>query len=480
VTITKRWHAERAWLPGQGVASDVLIEAADGRFTAVTAGVARPADATSLPGLTLPGFANAHSHAFHRALRGIAGGSDFWSWRSVMYSIAERLGPDSYHRLARAVYAEMALAGISCVGEFHYLHDGANSFGHVLMEAAREAGLRITLLDACYLTSGVSGEAVTGVQRRFSDGTADGWARRVSEFGPVPEHGRLGAAIHSVRAVPLADMRVVAEWAHERAAPLHAHLSEQPAENRASLEVYGCTPAAVLDDAGALGPRATMVHATHLTDEDVRLLGRSQTTCCFCPTTEAELGDGIGPALALSAAGAPLSLGSDSQAVIDPLQETRWLEWGQRYKLGRRGVFPVTALGFAATSAGHACLGWPDAGEIVPGAHADLVTVNLASVQTASATGSSPGRGNAGEGGSISGVTGAGAAGAGVTGAGVTGAGAAAAEGVLSTALLAATAADVRHVVINGRDIVRDGRHLLVDDVAGELAAALTAVLTDR
>lgn len=429
------WHAEFAWLPGAGVARDVLIEASGERLTLVRPGAA-PGDAVRLPGLTLPGFANAHSHAFHRALRGVAGGGDFWAWRSVMYAVASALTPDSYYRLARAVYAEMALAGISCVGEFHYLHDGGNEFGRGLLAAARDAGLRITLLDACYLTARADGSPVSGAQRRFSDGSADAWASRVSSFGPVPGFARLGAAIHSVRAVPLDAMRVVAAWAHEAGAPLHAHLSEQPAENAECLSAYGRTPTAVMSDAGALGPRATMVHATHLTDSDIALLGGSQTTCCFCPTTEADLGDGLGPAAALSAAGSALSLGSDSHAVIDPLTETRWLEWGQRLAAGRRRVFSGEALAVAATSAGHACLGWPDAGEIVPGAYADLVTIDLDSVRTA-------------------------------------GGGAAAG---LSRVILGATAADIRHVVISGRDVVRDGCHLLVADVAGELASATSAV----
>jgi formiminoglutamate deiminase len=423
-----------------GVASDVLIEASGSRFVTVTPGASRLPEAEFLPGLTLPGFANAHSHAFHRALRGVAGAGDFWAWRSVMYAVAERLDPDSYYRLARAVYAEMALAGISCVGEFHYLHDGSNAFGHGLLEAARDAGLRITLLDACYLNAGAGGEPLSGAQRRFGDGSADGWASRVSSFGEVPPHARLGAAIHSVRAVPASAMGVVADWAQAAAAPLHAHLSEQPAENSACLEAYGRTPAQVFGDAGALGPRATMVHATHLSGSDVELLGGSQTTCCFCPTTEADLGDGIGPALALSGAGAPLSLGSDSHAVIDLLQEARWLEWTQRLATGRRGVFGAGSLASAATSAGHNCLGWADAGEIVPGAYADLVTVGLDSVRLA-------------------------------------GAGGGELDVTLARVVLAGTADDIRNVVISGRDVVRDGRHLLVENVAGELEAAIRAVL---
>jgi formiminoglutamate deiminase len=455
-----RWHAEQAWLTGGGLARDVLIEASGDRFTSVVPGADCPPDAIALRGLTLPGLANAHSHAFHRALRGVAAGGDFWAWRTVMYSVAERLDPDSYYRLARAVYAEMALAGISCVGEFHYLHDGSNEFGYRLIEAARDAGLRITLLDTCYLTAGPSGEPLTGPQLRFSDASVDEWARRVSDFGEVPAYARLGAAIHSVRAVPFDAMRVVAGWAADRAAPLHAHLSEQPAENAASQAAYGRTPAQVLADAGALGPRSTMVHATHLTDADIRLLGGSQTTCCFCPTTEADLGDGIGPAAALAAAGAPLSLGSDSHAVIDILTEARLLEWGQRMASGRRGVFDADALTMAATSAGHACLGWPDAGEITPGAHADLVTIAQDTVRTAAAPSPAlalrPGLADAAAPGPAP------APGP--------------ADAQLAQTILTATSADIRNVVISGREIVRDGRHLLVDDVPGELAAAIGAV----
>jgi formiminoglutamate deiminase len=474
----RRWHAALAWLPG-GVERDVLIEASGDRFTAVTPGVPCPPDAVALPGLTLPGLANAHSHAFHRALRGVAGGGDFWSWRTHMYSLASRLDPDSYYRLARAVFAEMVLAGITCVGEFHYLNDASHEFGHRLLDAARDAGLRITLLDTCYLTADPSGAPLTGTQLRFTDGSVDAWVARVSSYGAFPSFARLGAAIHSVRAVPFDAMRVVADWAADAAAPLHAHLSEQPAENEACLAAYGRTPAAVFSDAGALGPRSTMVHATHLTPSDIALLGSSGTTCCVCPSTEADLGDGIGPAAGLAAAGSPLSLGSDSHAMIDILTEARLLEWFQRLATGRRGVFSPHALALAATSAGHACLGWPDAGQLTPGSHADLVTVSLTTPRTqppptpllppfpristtpftpfTSTDPSAPLAPSASTDPAASSASTDPAASAPD----------AAPHEALARTILGATAADIRHVVIDGRDIVRDGRHLLLGDLPG-------------
>ena len=455
----RRWHAELAWLPGQGVRRDVLIEAAGDRFSTVQVGVS-PADASldtvQLKGLTLPGLANAHSHAFHRALRGVtqAGQGTFWTWRERMYQVAARLTPDSYLALARAVYAEMALAGVTCVGEFHYLHHGPggqryadpNAMGRALLQAAAEAGIRITLLDTCYLAGGLSPdgdfEPLAGPQLRFGDGSAGSWAERVEalgvdEHGMLAPHARAGAAIHSVRAVPRDQMPAVAGWAQRYGAPLHAHLSEQPAENAACEAAYGASPARVLDGAGVLGPRATMVHATHLTESDVVLLGEGGSGTCFCPSTEADLADGIGPAHELATAGSPLSVGSDSHAVIDLFAEARGIELTQRLATGRRGSFTADALATAATSAGHACLGWPDAGHIVPGALADLVTVGLDSVRLAGT----------------------------------------AEQTALESVLYAATAADVRHVVSGGRDVVSGGRHLLVPDVPGELSAAIAGVL---
>lgn len=442
VATPTRWWAEYAWLPDRPEPTPgVLIETAGGRITAVTEGTASPPDATRLPGLTLPAFANAHSHAFHRALRGATHGrGDFWSWRDRMYAVAERLDPDRYLALARAVYAELALAGVACVGEFHYLHHapgGAryadpNAMSAALVEAAAQAGIRITLLDTCYLTASVDGAPLVGAQQRFGDGDAARWAERVAAFAPDAAIARVGAAVHSVRAVPAEQIPEVAGFAAARNAPLHVHLSEQPAENDACRATHGRSPAELLADAGALGARTTAVHATHLTDVDRALLGDTGTGVCLCPTTERDLADGIGPARELADAGCPLSLGSDSHAVIDLFEEARAVELDERLRTGRRGHFTPVELLHAATAAGHAALGWDDAGHITVGARADLVTVSLDGVRLA-----------------------------GVPPAGV---------------LFAATAADVAHLVVDGRVVVRDGRHVALD-VAAELRDAIRAVL---
>ncbi|MEU2968500.1 formimidoylglutamate deiminase [Streptomyces ardesiacus] len=441
---TRTYWLEYAWL-GTHVEPGVAVDVGDGRVTAVHQGVPTPPPgAEILRGLTLPGLANAHSHAFHRALRGTVqvGSGTFWTWREVMYSVADRLTPDTYHALARAVYAEMALAGITTVGEFHYVHHapgGApyadpNAMGEALVEAADEAGVRITLLDTCYLSSGF-GEPPNTHQLRFSDGTAEGWAERCSVL-KERDHARIGAAIHSVRAVPADQLATVAQWAEARRAPLHVHLSEQTAENDACRQAHGRTPTRLLADHGVLGPRTTGVHNTHLTDEDVALLGDSRTGTCMCPTTERDLADGIGPAAALQRAGSPLCLGSDSHAVVDLLEEARAMELNERLRTRARGHWTAAALLRAATADGHAALGWDDAGRIEAGARADLATIALDSVRTA---GPLPRLG-------------------------------------AETAVFAATAADVRHTVVGGRHVVRDGAHAHVPDVPQALARAVDAL----
>lgn len=441
----RTYFADHAWLGDDVARSDVLFEIDREHITSIRTGVERPDSATHLKGLTLPGMANAHSHAFHRALRGRThrGGGTFWTWREDMYGVAARLTPDSYHALARAVYAEMALAGISCVGEFHYVHHGGdgrpyddpNAMGQALIAAAAEAGIRITLLDTCYLTGGI-GSDLAGPQLRFGDGDAAGWAERVSALSAAG-HARVGAAIHSVRAVPPAALQTVADWTDHDNAPLHFHLSEQRAENEACLAAYGRTPAQLLDDHRALGPRSTAVHATHLTAADIAALSGSSTTICMTPTTERDLADGIGPARELADAGSPLSLGSDSNAIVDLFEEARAVELDERLRTERRGHWPASELLRAATADGHACLGWPNAGRLAVGALADLTTVGLDSVRLAGARPAT----------------------------------------LLESVVFAAAAADVRDVVVGGRHIVTEGRHTLHDDVPAALDAAIDAVL---
>ncbi|MCX4823598.1 formimidoylglutamate deiminase [Streptomyces sp. NBC_01142] len=446
--VTTYW-LEHAWLDTH-VEPGVAVSVTDGRITEVRTGAeAPPQGAVPLRGLTIPGLANAHSHAFHRALRSTVqvGSGTFWTWREVMYQVASRLTPETYFSLARAVYAEMALAGITAVGEFHYVHHapggGAyadpNAMGEALIAAAADAGIRITLLDTAYLSSAIknkhSGQAPNQHQLRFSDGTAEAWAERASALKDS-DHARIGAAIHSVRAVPAGQLSTVAEWAASRNAPLHVHLSEQTAENDACRAAHGCTPTRLLADHGVLGPRTTGVHNTHLTDMDIALLGGTNTGTCMCPTTERDLADGIGPAAALQRAGSPLSLGSDSHAVIDLLEEARAMELDERLRTRTRGHWTAAALLRAATADGHAALGWDGAGSIEAGALADFATVALDSVRTA---GPLPRLG-------------------------------------AETAVFAATAADVRHTVVAGRQVVRDGSHVLVPDVASALSEAIAAL----
>jgi formiminoglutamate deiminase len=443
---------ERAWVDGT-VHDDVLVEITNGRFTSVAllghssrfSGVATAEKCqdrrltgdsddppTALPGLTIPGLANCHSHAFHRALRGRTqrGRGTFWTWREQMYDVAARLDPDGYLELATVTYREMVAAGITSVGEFHYLHhqadgtpyDDPNAMGRALIEAARTAGLRITLLDTCYLTAGI-GRPPEGVQVRFSDGDVDAWAERLAAIGGDLAEVRIGGAYHSVRAVPRDQMKRYATN------PLHIHLSEQVAENDECLAAYGLTPTQVFAEAGHLTDRNTLVHATHLTDADVRLIGEAHAYVDFCPTTERDLGDGIGSGRALHDAGARLTLGSDSHAVIDLFEEMRAVELDERLATQQRGHWTAAELLEAATR--HDSLGWDDTGRIAVGQRADLVTLATDSPRTAG-TGADE-----------------------------------------QTAVFAAVAEDVTHVVVDGRVVFRQGDR---EQLGRDLAAAIDRI----
>ena len=453
--MTRYW-CELAWLGGPRATQGVVIEVDRGRISAITSDqVAPPPGATPLAGLTLPALANAHSHAFHRALRGRTQGErgTFWTWRELMYRVAAGLDPDNYYRLARATFAEMAMAGIGVVGEFHYVHhrpgggayDDPNAMGVSLAAAATDAGIRLTLLDTLYLHGGFAPGAASGYaplreeQARFSDGSAGEWADRMDDLAAAicGPNTAVGAAVHSVRAVDPTSIGIAARWAADNHAPLHVHVSEQPAENRQCLEAHGRTPIAVIAGAGGLGPDTTLVHATHASQEDISLVGEVGANCCLCPTTERDLADGIGPSEALIAGGARLCVGSDSHAIVDLFEETRAVELGQRVTKLERGVHSTETLASMATTNGYRSLGWRGGGALTPGSLADFTTIGLDSARLA---GADP-------------------------------------ANALAAAIFAASSADVHHLVVGGRPIVVGGTHVCID-VGSELDSIIPKVVT--
>ncbi len=430
--ILHTYRAAAAWVAGR-VERDVEIDCVAGLITAVRLDCPPDPMAEHLPGLVLPGFADAHSHIFHRGLRGRShdGTGTFWTWRDRMYELAGRLTPDSLRELAFAGYLEMLCAGYTAVGEFHYLHhppgggryDDPNAMGLTVAQAAGDAGIGLTLLDIAYLAGGF-GTPVSPVQQRFSDGTPDAWATRVAS---LPSTVRVGVGIHSVRAVPVVDLPTVVRAAGDSRV-LHVHLSEQPAENAAALAATGRTPTQLLADAGAIGPRTALVHGTHLTDRDIETLGAAGSFVVICPTTEADLADGLPAAGRLAAAGARLSLGGDQQVVVDPFAQARGLEYGERLAGGRRGVFPPAALWSAALESSHAAIGSPG-GVLAVGAPADLVAIRTDSARTAGAD--------------------------------------------LEQVVMCASAQDVDVVVVGGLVRVRSGNHVRYGDPGPLLAAAI-------
>lgn len=436
--MTTYW-CEHAQLPDK-VHRGVRLTVADGRISEIAVDT-KPLDAdVRLHGVVLPGFANAHSHAFHRMLRGRthADGGNFWTWREQMYAVTARLDPDTYFALARAVFTEMVASGYTVVGEFHYLHHGPggkpyddpNAMGSALIAAAEEAGIRLTLLDTCYLSGGLDSSGhlpLDEVQTRFSDGSVQAWAERVEALQDNAVV-RIGAAAHSVRALTGEQLAEFATVVGDR--PVHAHVSEQMAENLTTQLVYDASPVEHLTDAGLLGERFTAVHATHLSEVDIDLMGQSGAGACFCPTTERDLADGIGPARELADQGVPLSLGSDQHAVIDPFEEVRGIEMHERLKSNERGRFGIGELLEMGTFAGYRSLGW-DGGRIAVGSLADVVAVRTDSRRTG---GVAP-----------------------------------------AQIIFGATGADVTDVVVGGRRVVSGGVHPLgpIDDIVTEAIAAV-------
>jgi len=444
-----RYHADHAWL-GDGFAADVAIDVSTtGVITSLMAGAPRTLGAVRLEGVTLPGLVNAHSHVFHRAMRGRhQSPGDFWAWRQTMYELADRLGPASYEELATAVFAEMACAGVTAVGEFHYLHHergGAsyrdpNEMGWALTRAAERAGIRLVLIDTCYLRGGFDAP-VAGAQLRFADRDVTAWVERVHALAiGLAGHPTvsLGVAAHSVRTVSAEDLKVVAQVGDELDVPLHVHLSEQIGENEACLAATGHTPTTALAASGFLRPATSAVHVTHPTAADIDALGAAGVTVVACPTTEQDLGDGLGPFHELVTAGTGLALGSDSHAVIDLFAEMRGVEMHDRLRRRTRGIHDPATLLTAATAGGARSLGL-GGGALGVGQPADLVTVGLDSMRLA---GLDP-------------------------------------DDLAAGVAFAATASDVRHVVVGGRHIVAGGVHQTVPDLADRLGGTIRALMAE-
>lgn len=395
-----------------------------------------------LPGKALlPGFVNAHSHSFQRLIRGKAeSGGDFWSWRGTMYYAANQLGPEDVFDVARMAFLEMALAGTTTVGEFHYLHnapngrpyDDPNLLARQVIEAARSVGLRIVLLRTAYLRSGFELPPDTSQKRFFETGTAflENTAALLRVYAGNPAVS-VGVAPHSVRTVPLDDWKAIAEWNQSAGLPLHMHVSEQVAENEACLHEHGLTPVELLKRERILSPQFTAVHAIHVTQGEIAALAEAGASICACPTTERNLGDGIFPADRAMAAGIRVALGSDSQAQIDPLEDARELEYHLRLQQQKRGVLdqiggePLAARLFAcATANGARSLGVAS-GDLKPGNAADFFTIDLNNVAIAGHS----------------------------------------AEDLLSMLVFSLPRSAVRDVAVDGRMIVRDGEYEMTGEI---------------
>jgi formimidoylglutamate deiminase len=300
--------------------------------------------------LTLPGFVNAHSHAFQRTMRGRAEGGDFWAWRQAMLAEAGRLDPDRVRKLYTDVYREMLAAGFTAVGEFHYV---GHAEAFAAAEGAREAGIELVLLAVAYARGGIE---------RFRQPSVAEYLRRLEELRAAGV--RVGIAPHSVRACPADWLRELGAYAERERLVLHVHADEQPREIEECFAEHGRRPVELLADTGCLGPRTTVVHGTHASDGELDLLAQAGTRICVCPTTEANLGDGFLPVARVLERGIGLCIGSDSNVRIDPFEELRELEGIARRQELRRNVIAPERLLAIGSAEGAASLGLAGPGEI--------------------------------------------------------------------------------------------------------------------
>ena len=343
-------QAHRAWLPTGWCTARLRVDAGDVAVDPLAA--SGPGDA----GILLPGLPNLHSHAFQRAMAGLTehrGPSEdsFWSWREAMYACAARIDPDALHAIAAQLYVEMLEAGYTRVCEFHYLHhapDGrpyadATAMAQALIAAARETGIGLTLLPTLYLRGGFDGRPLAPRQRRFAH-TVDGFLDLVAALRALQQPGfNVGIALHSLRAVPADALRAVLAAELAASGPIHIHIAEQTAEVDDCLAATGQRPLAWLLDHAPVDARWCLVHATHIDADERARLARSGAVAGLCPTTEANLGDGLFPLVEYLEQGGRIGIGSDSQSSVSPVEELRWLEYGQRLTRRARNLAATAA-----------------------------------------------------------------------------------------------------------------------------------------
>jgi formimidoylglutamate deiminase len=452
---------ERGWLPdflyreGRFESGVALFADENGRITRFATSEADLSNAQRLPDRAmLPGLVNAHSHTFQRVIRARteyrtpAVKDTFWTWRESMYHAALGLSPEDIYIAARMAFLEMALSGITAVGEFHYLHRAAdgtpyedrNLVAKQILQAADEVGIRIALLRTAYVRGGWRKELEPGQARfitpkpqDFIDDTdaLDAFVQRQSPAG----RAWLGVAPHSIRAVPLDYLLEVADYARSRRFPIHMHVAEQPAEVEACLAEYGARPVEFLDRHGILGSNFTAIHVIHVKEDEIARLARHRVTVCACPTTERNLGDGIVPAGELKAAGVDLCLGSDSNIQIDSLEDARQLEYNLRLSKRERAILapapePDSLAGHlfkAATMNGAASIG-AASGNLEVGRPADFFTVDLNDVSVAGAD----------------------------------------RESLLSHIVFALERTAVRGVFVDGKPVIEEGRHASQEQIIQE------------
>lgn len=392
-------YVNGAFLPGIGVEYDPST----GRITRVDAARDLVGERIRLRNRALmPGFVNAHSHSFQRLIRGRTqwrplrnSPADFWSWRDEMYAVALALTADDVYDVARLCFLEMICAGFTTVGEFHYLQrdESGTEYGDRLelhkrvLQAASDVGIRIVLLNSAYVTGGVNAQ-LRWTQRRFNTPSIEQYLQDSEELKRVVlkyQNATMGLAPHSVRAVPREWLKPLAEWARMSAVPMHMHVSEVLGEVEACAAAYGMRPVELLATEGVLDSRMTAVHATHTSTHEVALLARARAFVCACPGTERDLGDGFLPATSLHAAGVRVAIGSDSQTIIDPLEEIRLIEYHERLRKMERVLLGANVAERSSVAptllrmgSGHGAAALHvNAGAIEAGREADLIAIDL-------------------------------------------------------------------------------------------------------